>query len=122
MTQAVRGAVQVAENSGAGIEHGAARLVTELLRANGVAEDAIVSILFSVTEDLTAANPATGLRRTGFGSTPLFCAQEPRIDGTLPRVIRVLLTWDSPERRPSVPVYLDGAEALRPDLPRSSGD
>jgi chorismate mutase len=66
--------------------------------------------------DLTAANPATGLRRTGFSSTPLFCTQEARIDGALPRVIRALVTFESLERRASVPVYLDGAEALRPDL------
>jgi chorismate mutase len=116
MTRAVRGAIQVAENSAPEIEHAAARLVTEILRANGIAENHIVSIMFSLTDDLTAANPATGLRRTGYAATPLFCAQEARIDGALPRVIRALVTFDSLERRPSSPIYLDGAEALRPDL------
>jgi chorismate mutase len=90
--------------------------VTEILRANRIAENHIVSIMFSLTEDLTAANPATGLRRTGHAATPLFCTLEARIDGALPRVIRALVTFDSLERRPSVPIYLEGAEALRPDL------
>ncbi|MGA2378855.1 MAG: chorismate mutase [Spirochaetia bacterium] len=116
MTRAVRGAIQLSENSAAAIERAGARLVTEILQANGIAENHLVSIVFSMTEDLTAANPATGLRRTGFASTPLFCTQEARIDGALPRVIRALVTFDSLERRAAVPVYLDGAEALRPDL------
>jgi chorismate mutase len=116
MTRAVRGAIQLAENSDAAIERAGIRLVTEMLHANAIAENAIVSIMFSMTEDLTAANPATGLRRTGFAATPLFCTQEARIDGALPRVIRALVTFDSLERRPAVPIYLDGAEALRPDL------
>ena len=116
MTRAVRGAIQLAENSAAAIERAGARLVTELLQSNGIAENQIVSIMFSLTDDLTAANPAAGLRKTGFAATPLFCTQEAKIDGALSRVIRVLVTWDSLERRTAVPVYLDGAEVLRPDL------
>ena len=116
MTRAVRGAIQVASDSAPAIERAGTRLVTELLRQNAIAEDHIVSIVFSMTEDLTAANPATGLRRTGFASTPLFCTQEARIAGALPRVIRALLTFEAPDGRRPMPVYLDGAEGLRPDL------
>jgi chorismate mutase len=116
MTRAVRGAIQVGENTRPAIENSAVRLVNEVLRANAIAEQQIVSIMFSLTEDLTAANPATGLRREGFAGTPLFCTQEPRIDGGMPRVIRVLVTFESPERREMVAVYLEGAEALRADL------
>jgi chorismate mutase len=116
MTRAVRGAIQVAENTRQAIEDASVRLIREVLRANGIAENHIVSIVYSVTEDLTAANPATGLRRVGFADTALFCAQEPRVDGSLPRVIRALVTYEALERRESVPVYLDGAQALRPDL------
>ena len=116
MTRAVRGAIQVGANTKPLIEEGAVRLVTELLRANGIAENHIVSIIFSLTEDLSAANPATGLRGIGFRDTPLFCVQEARVEGGLPRTIRVLLTWDSLERREPRPVYLDGARVLRPDL------
>ncbi len=116
MTRAVRGAIQVPENSAPAIERAGTRLVTEILRQNEIAEDHIVSILFSMTEDLSAANPATGLRRTGFSTTPLFCAQEARVDGALPRVIRALVTYEAEAGRAPLPVYLDGAERLRPDL------
>lgn len=116
MTKAVRGAIQVAKDSATAIEMAGARLVTEILRINRIAENHIVSILFSMTEDLRAANPAAGLRRAGFSETPLFCTQEARIDGALPRVIRALLTYEAPEGASPVPVYMDGAEGLRPDL------
>jgi chorismate mutase len=116
MTRAVRGAIQVGENSRRAIEDSTVKLVNEVLRANGIEEQQIVSIIFSVTEDLRAANPATSIRREGFARTPLFCTQEPRVDGGMERVIRVLVTFESADRREVVPVYLDGAEALRADL------
>ena len=55
-------------------------------------EGQIISVLFSVTKDLTKANPATGLRAHGFSDTPLFCLQEADIEGAEPRIVRVLLT------------------------------
>ncbi|HET6452326.1 MAG TPA: chorismate mutase [Spirochaetia bacterium] len=116
MVRAVRGAIQLSETTAAAIEKAGTRLVTEMLRQNEIAEDHIVSILFSVTDDLTAANPATGLRRSGFAATPLFCAQEARVEGAMPRVIRALLTFEAAGSGRPVPVYLDGAERLRPDL------
>jgi chorismate mutase len=116
MTTAVRGAIQVEENSRQSIAAATTGLVGELLRANGIAEDRIVSIIFSLTEDLSAMNPAAALRETGFARTPLFCTQEARIDGAMPRVIRVLLTFEHAEPRVAVPVYLEGAQALRADL------
>ncbi len=118
MTKAVRGAIQVAQNTPSGIDAASVRLVGAVLAANSIAENDLVSIVFSLTDDLTASSPATRLRRDGFASTPLFCVQEARIDGAMPRVLRVLVTWRSRDRRPAVPVYLDGAEALRPDLVR----
>ncbi len=121
MTKAVRGAIQVDENSAPQIEKASVRLIDEMRQANAIAENFIVSIIFSLTPDLTAANPATALRRRGYGETPLFCTQEAQVDGGMPRVIRALLTFESLERRKIVPVYLDGAEALRPDLKGGNG-
>ena len=121
MTKAVRGAIQVNEDTPQAIGDAAVRLVQEILRANVIAENHIVSIIFSLTRDLTAMNPATGLRRVGFSATPLFCTQEAHIVGGMPKVIRALVTWESMERREAVPVYLDGAEALRSDLAHGNG-
>ena len=105
------------ENSRPSIEEASVRLIGEIINNNGIAEEAIVSIIFSLTDDLRAANPATALRRVGFAETPLFCVQEARVDGSMLRVIRALVTYETQEAGAAVPVYLDGAELLRPDLP-----
>ena len=106
----------MAENSASAIEEAAARLISELLGRNAVPQERIVSVLFSVTRDLTRANPATAIRSLGLAQVPLFCLQEAEIEGSLARVIRVLLTYEAEGRRAPVPVYLQGAEVLRPDL------
>jgi chorismate mutase len=120
-TRAVRGAIQVVEDAPPAIHAAANRLVAQMLNANSIEVDDIVSILFTVTTDLASANPATGLRQKGFASTPLMCAQEPEVRGAMPRVVRALITYEGSRDRPAVPIYLDGAEALRPDLARRGG-
>jgi len=116
MTKAVRGAIQVRQNDWTSIHDAATRLVSEILTANGIDREKIISIIFSVTEDLDAANPATGLRKAGFVETPLFCVQEARVKGGMPRIIRTLITFEGPAGRKVTAVYRDGAESLRPDI------
>jgi chorismate mutase len=124
MTRAVRGAVQVGSNTREAIHEAGTRLVRAVLDANGLAETDLVSLLFSLTADLSKGNPATGLRQVGFADVPLFCVQEAGIDGAMPRVIRLLATFEVPAswrergRTRGEAVYLDGAQALRPDLTR----
>jgi chorismate mutase len=114
--RAVRGAIRVAENSSEAIRAAAVRLTSELLARNAVVPERIVSLVFSLTRDLTRANPAEAARSLGLSDVPLFCLQEAEIAGSMPRVIRALLSYASEEQARPVPVYLDGAEALRPDL------
>ena len=116
MVRAVRGAIQVDEDSREAIWSAASRLVGGMLAANRLEESDIVSLVFSMTGDLQAGNPAAGIRRTGFADTPLFCVQEAEVSGAMPRVIRALLTFNARGRARPVAVYLDGAETLRPDL------
>ena len=94
-------------------------LYREILHRNGIDESDIVSVIFSVTDDLTVLNPATALRKAGLArAVPLFASSEPYIEGYLPSVIRVLVTFYGTVV-PS-PVYMNGAEALRPDLDHPS--
>ena len=58
---AVRGAVQVSANDADAIRSAGVRLLRCVLDGNGVAREDIVSIIFSLTPDLTRANPATAL-------------------------------------------------------------
>jgi chorismate mutase len=114
--RAVRGAVGIERNDRQEIHSGAERLVREILSRNKIEEGQIISILFSMTKDLTKGNPATGLRSYGFADTPLFCVQEADIDGAEPRILRVLVTYSAEVAGAPVPVYLGRAVELRPDL------
>jgi chorismate mutase len=125
MVLGVRGAICLSLDEPEAVRRASNRLVNEICAMNGLAEEDIVSIVFSVTPDVKSANPAACLRRNGFSHTPLFCVQEAAFEGSMARVIRVLLTAEKSlsrgtslgkARRAAVHVYLDGAEALRPDL------
>lgn len=112
----VRGAVCLAADNAEEMRGAVGELLTLLLSKNSIQPDLIVNILFSQTQDLVNENPARALRRFGFPNVPLFCSCEPVYPDTLPKTVRVLLTYyNSPDHRPS-PVYIRGAEALRADL------
>jgi prephenate dehydrogenase len=114
---AVRGAIQVPANRAEAIRASTARLLTELVARNALRPERIVSAIFTATPDLTADFPAHAARKLGWTDVPLLGATEVDVPGALPRVVRVLLTVEgAPRGRRLAPVYLDGAERLRPDL------
>lgn len=115
---AVRGAVPVQANRPAEILAATTRLLTELARVNALPPDRIVSALFTTTADLDAEFPAHAARRLGWGDVPMLHAREIPVPGSMPRVVRVLVTVRG-VRRPLRPVYLDEAAKLRPDLFRA---
>jgi monofunctional chorismate mutase len=113
---AVRGAIQVPVNRADAIRASTAKLLTALVERNQLEPARIVSAIFTATPDLTADFPAHAARILGWTDVPLLGATEIDVPGALPRVVRVLLTIEGARRL--TPVYLDGAEALRPDLAR----
>ncbi|HEV2105525.1 MAG TPA: chorismate mutase, partial [Candidatus Eisenbacteria bacterium] len=123
---AVRGAVSVPANEAGAIRAATARLLVALLERNRLVPARIVSAIFTATPDLNADFPAHAARRLGWTEVPLLGAVEMPVPGAPARIVRVLLTVRgvAPRRR-LVPVYLDDAAALRPDLaaprPRAAG-
>jgi chorismate mutase len=116
--RAIRGAVTCDENTKAEIDAKTARLVQEILSRNDLDHDALVSILFTATDDLTAEFPAAAARALGLGDVPLLCARELSIDHGMARVVRVLVhCYTAKDRGELHHVYLEGARALRDDLP-----
>ena len=113
-----RGAITVSENSKEQIWQAARLLVTKILSQNELRAENIGAIIFSMTEDLTAAFPSTALRqRPAFRLVPLFDTCEPAIENSLPMCIRVLILADTNlEQNKIHHVYLEGAKNLRPDL------
>lgn len=115
--RAARGAIVVAEDTAASVHASTGRLLASLLERNGVDHDDLISILFTVTDDLRSAFPAEAARRMGMGDVPLLCAREIPVAGAMPSVVRVLMHFHSERALDQVThVYLDGAEKLRDDL------
>lgn len=96
------------------------KMCNEIIEKNDLDVGDIVSIQFTMTKDLTVMNPATALRtgnmRYDMSQVPLFCSQEPDIEGSLEYVIRVLVLAYRPEFSVKHNVYINGAERLRPDF------
>jgi len=115
--RAVRGAIRVTEDSPSCVLDATERLVRALLDANAAAGDDLISMLFTVTDDIASVFPAEAVRRMGLGTVPLMCAREIPVVGSMPLVVRVLMHLHT-ERSPAEvrPVYLGGAESLRDDL------
>ena len=115
--RAIRGAVQVEANERDAILEGTAELVTEVMTRNDLVTDDVISVLFTVTPDLTAEFPALAARKTGFHEVPLICATEIPVPGALPRVVRLMMHVETTRPRTEIQhVYLRGATALRLDI------
>lgn len=80
----------------------------------------IASVIFTVTEDLASAFPAQAARDLSWTLVPMMCAREIPVPGSLSRVIRVLIHWNTDLTQSEIKhVYLREAVKLRPDLSAS---
>jgi chorismate mutase len=113
---ALRGATSVESNRADAILAATSELMRELMERNGLESEAMVSCIFTTTQDLDAEFPALAARQLGLHSVPLLCAREIPVPGSLPRVIRVLVHYYAPEDSEPRHVYLGEARSLRADL------
>jgi chorismate mutase len=113
---ALRGANSVERNEAGAILSATDRLMHELMARNDLAPEAMVSCIFTLTEDLDAEFPAVAARAIGLDKVPLLCAREVPVPGSMPRVIRVLVHYYAEEDHVSRHVYLGETRALRADL------
>jgi chorismate mutase len=113
---ALRGATSVESNRADAILAATGELMRELMDRNELEPEAMVSCIFTVTDDLDAEFPAVAARQLGLHSVPLLCAREVPVPGSLPRVIRVLMHYYAPEDHRPRHAYLGEARSLRADL------
>jgi chorismate mutase len=117
--RAVRGATQLEQDTRDHMLERVAEMVVDVMESNGLAVDDFISVIFTATSDLVAEFPAYAARRLGFGEVPLLCARELEIDGSMPRVVRMMAHVETERPRADIThVYLHGAAALRSDLTR----
>jgi chorismate mutase len=116
--RAVRGATQVDADDRQEILDATTELIRTVLERNGLTQEDLISVLFTVTPDLTAEFPAYAARQLGFVDVPLMCASEIPVSGAMPRVVRLLAHVETERPRAEIThAYLRGAAALRRDLP-----
>lgn len=117
--RAIRGAITVAADEPGAIRDAVLELLDAVRRENSFADREVISAIFTVTPDLTAAFPAETARAAGWADVPLLCMQEIAVPSGMPRCLRVLVHverhWRAGGPRH---VYLRGAVHLRPDLVR----
>ena len=115
--RAIRGAIQLDTDDRDAILEGTAELVAAVMSRNDLTTDDVISVLFTVTPDLTAEFPALAARKVGFHAVPMMCATEIPVPGAMPRVVRLMAHVDTDRPRSEIQhVVLGGAAALRLDI------
>lgn len=114
----IRGATTVTADDPDLILQATRELLEEILAANETMRpEDIASAFFTVTDDLASTFPAQAARQMGWDLVPMLCAREIPVPGSLPRVIRVLVHWNTDISQNKIThVYLRNAVQLRPDL------
>ncbi|MFI7589342.1 chorismate mutase [Spongisporangium articulatum] len=116
--RAVRGATQVDVDDKEHVLRRTRELLQEVLSANKIEHDDVISIVFSATRDVSSVAPAVAARQLGLEEPALFCLQEMYVEGSMPRVVRLMLHVETELARADVQnVYLRGTELLRADVP-----
>jgi len=114
----IRGATTVTADEPDLILQATRELLEEILQENkGMEPEDVASAIFTVTDDLASTFPAQGARQMGWGLVPMLCGREIPVPNSLPRVIRVLVHWNTELPQKEIThVYLRDAVKLRPDL------
>ena len=114
----IRGATTVTADKPDLILQATRELLEEILEENkGMQPEDVASAIFTVTDELASTFPAQAAREMGWGLVPMLCAREIPVPGSLPRVIRVLVHWNTEVLQSEIThVYLRDAVKLRPDL------
>jgi chorismate mutase len=114
----IRGATTVTADQPDLILQATRELLEAILEENeDMHQEDVASAIFTVTDDLASTFPAQAARQMGWGLVPMLCAREIPVPDSLPRVIRVLVHWNTEMPQSGIRhVYLRDAVKLRPDL------
>ncbi|WP_269623250.1 chorismate mutase [Prochlorococcus marinus] len=114
--KAIRGATTTSNNSSSAIQASVKELISELVTRNKLNPTQIISVIFSVTNDLNACFPAAIARKQdGWEDVALIDCQQMFVKGDLPYCIRILAHVKLPEEQIPQHPYLGKASMLRPD-------
>lgn len=114
----IRAAISVEKDTKENIDESIKILFTELEKRNRWKSRDILSVQFTITNDLKSRNPAASLRSisNNYSNCALFCSQEPVIEKSPELMIRVMIFYNDFFFKSPKPAYLKKASALRPDI------
>jgi chorismate mutase len=113
----IRGAISVNNDTPKEVLEATKLLLSEIVAKNDIRIKDIASIYFTVTPDLKSCFPAVAARELGWNLVPLICSVEIPVDGSLAKVVRVLMHVNTTKNQEEiVHIYLREAVKLRPDL------
>jgi chorismate mutase len=121
--RAIRGATQVDVDEKEHVLAVTRELVARLLEDNKLVPDDVISIVFSATRDICSVAPALAARQLGLHEPALLCLQEMHVEGSLPRVVRLIAHVETELAREAVQnIYHRGTDVLRRDVPAVPDD
>ena len=114
----IRGAITVKENSVKEIKNATKLLLNEILKQNKLDRSKIINMIFTVTDDIDAVNPATIAREElQLELLPMLCLQEMKLKNGLPKCIRLMVNVYSELIKEQIKhIYLGEAKNVRPDF------
>ena len=112
--KAVRGAICAGENSANAIWDAAEELMREIVKQNKLKEENIVSVMFTMTKDLTKAFPSRAVRERLGLNVPLIDTEQKYVEGDMARCIRAVVFVEG--KKAVKHVYMGKAANLRKDL------
>jgi len=113
---AIRGAITANSNTEIEILQQTEVLLKQIFKTNQLSNDSIISIFFTMTDDLDATYPAKAARILGITQAALMCARELPVPNSLKKCIRVMIHCYLDENKDPKHIYLGEAKSLRPDL------
>jgi chorismate mutase len=115
--RAIRGATQLDTDDRQHLLDRTGELIRAVLDRNELTSDDVISILLTATKDLRSEFPAAAVRAIGITDVPLVCSQEMDVEGSMPRVVRLMAHVETDKPRSQIRhVYLHGTTVLRDDL------
>lgn len=120
----IRGATTVDRDTPAAIVEATRELLSALVEANGIDQEAVAGAWFTTTCDLVSEFPAVAARQLGWVDVPLICGHEMDVPyenpRSVPRCVRVMILLNTDRPRSELRfLYLRGARAIQEELDRA---
>ena len=113
---AIRGATTSKGDTNVFIKEAVIELIQELISLNNLNEEDIISITFTVTNDLTCCFPAAIARKYfNLNSVAFLDCQQMFVPNDINFCIRLMALVNLDSKREPVHPYLKGSSKLRPD-------